>query len=259
MIQLDTISLRNRASQPKIVISGPCSAESEEQVIRTAQQLKSIGIDIFRAGVWKPRTRPQSFEGVGRIGLEWLNRVQSEVGIAVVTEVATPYHVEEALKHQIDMLWIGARSTTSPFVMSELASSLRGVDIPILVKNPVCPDIALWIGAIERLTQVGITQIAAIHRGFCLYKNPTYRNSPIWDIVEELREQIPTLPLLCDPSHIGGSKELIEPLSREAILRGYSGLFIESHYQPQDALSDREQQVSPAQLSNILTNLKLKS
>ncbi|NTW24633.1 MAG: 3-deoxy-7-phosphoheptulonate synthase, partial [Lentimicrobium sp.] len=198
-----------------LVIAGPCSAESEEQVLRTAHAVKGIAqVKVFRAGIWKPRTRPGSFEGVGAEGLTWLQRVKTETGLLTTVEVAKPHHVEEALKHGIDILWIGARTVVNPFSMQELSESLTGVDIPVMIKNPVNPDLKLWIGAIERLYKNGIHRIAAIHRGFYQYEKTQYRNVPQWEIPIELMRQLPGLPLLCDPSHIGGNRKLIQQISQ---------------------------------------------
>lgn len=246
-----------KACGDKVVIAGPCSAESEEQLLLTTTQLSKIGINIFRAGIWKPRTRPHTFEGIGDIGLEWLSSIKRETGMKCAIEVANPHHVEKALKAGIDILWLGARTTASPFAMQEIANSLKGTDIPVLVKNPINPDIELWIGALERLSLVGVSKLAAIHRGFSTYGDTTYRNTPIWEIANELHNKIPQLPILCDPSHIGGSRELILPIARKAMEGVYSGLFVESHCNPDKALSDSRQQITPDRLSEILKNLNI--
>ncbi len=238
-----------------LIIAGPCSAESEEQLFQTAKLLKKNGIQVLRAGIWKPRTRPNCFEGVGMKGLPWLQNIQQELGMKVSTEVANAYHVEAALKHGIDMLWVGARSTANPFVVQEIAESLKGVDIPVLVKNPVNPDIELWIGAFERLYLCGITKLGAIHRGFSSYNSNRYRNMPQWQIPIELKRRIKNLPLFCDPSHISGHREYIQEVSQKSMDLGFDGLIIESHINPECALSDASQQITPNQLKYILANL----
>lgn len=240
------------------IIAGPCSAETEEQTIATAKQLKKGGVNIFRAGIWKPRTRPNCFEGVGSKGLAWLERVKEETGMLVSTEVASVSHLEEALKHNIDIIWIGARTTANPFAIQEIADALRGNDIPVFVKNPVNPDLELWIGAIERITQAGITRIGAIHRGFSSYANTKYRNIPQWQIPIELKQSIKNLPILCDPSHITGDRDLIKEVSQEALDLNYDGLIIESHINPNKALSDAKQQITPTELFNILEELVIR-
>ena len=253
---LDNISplkfmLRN-GSTP-LVIAGPCSAESFEQTLETAKQLKSIGISVFRAGLWKPRTLPSSFEGVGVNGLEWLKGVKQETGMTVATEVATRDHVEAVIDAGIDVLWIGARTCTNPFAVQEIADALKGHDgISVLVKNPVNPDLDLWIGAMQRIVNAGITMVGAILRGFSYYGNNYYRNVPEWQLAIELHRRYPHLPIFCDPSHMGGKRELIAPLSQQAIDMGFDGLFIESHYKPEEALSDKEQQLSPQELNNVI-------
>ena len=234
------------------VIAGPCSAETEEQVMSTAKQLAGKGCHIYRAGVWKPRTKPGGFEGNGETALPWMKEVKEETGMLITTEVATPEHVELALKYGMDILWIGARTTANPFAMQAIADSLQGVDIPILVKNPVNPDIELWIGARERINRAGIKRIAAIHRGFSSFDKKIYRNVPMWQIPIELHRRIPNLPLICDPSHIGGRRELIAPLCQQAMDLGMDGLIIESHCDPDKAWSDAKQQVTPEVLDYIL-------
>ncbi len=255
IMELESILLPNLEPRRPLVIAGPCSAETEEQVINTAHQLSSNGIKIFRAGIWKPRTKPGGFEGIGTKGLDWLETVKKETGMYVITEVATPKHVEETLKHGIDMLWIGARTTANPFAVQELADSLQGVDIPVLVKNPVSPDLELWIGALERLHNAGLKRLAAIHRGFSSYDKKLYRNLPQWHIPIELHRLLPNLPLFCDPSHIGGKRELIAPLCQHAMDLNFDGLMIESHCKPDDAWSDAKQQVTPDVLCHILNEL----
>lgn len=241
-----------------VVIAGPCSAESLDQVMATAKGLSRIGISTFRAGLWKPRSRANHFEGVGSIGLSWMNEVQQQLGMKVMTEVATTCHVEQALKAGIDRLWIGARTTVNPFQMQEIADSLRGVDIPVLVKNPMCPDLELWIGAVERLENAGIKDIRIIHRGFCTVRNAPYRNFPLWKIVEQFRKYYPTIPVLCDPSHISGRKELIKDVCIKALSEQVDGFFIESHQHPEQALSDASQQLTPLELHNLLTELNIR-
>ena len=242
-------------TQRPLVIAGPCSAETEEQVVQTAQALAEKGCHIFRAGVWKPRTKPGGFEGVGERALKWLQRVKRETGMLVGTEVATPEHVELCLQHDIDLLWIGARTTANPFAVQSLADCLQGVDVPVLVKNPVSPDLELWIGAMQRLNQAGIQRIGAIHRGFSSYNNKLYRNNPTWQIPIELRRRIPELPIIGDPSHIGGKRELIAPLCQQAMDLGFDGLIIETHCTPDKAWSDAAQQVTPDVLHYILSLL----
>lgn len=241
------------------VIAGPCSAETEEQVMTTAKQLASKGCHIFRAGVWKPRTKPGGFEGNGEAALPWMKRVKEETGMLITTEVATPEHVEQALKYDIDILWVGARTTANPFAMQALADSLKGIDIPVIVKNPVNPDLELWIGAMERINQAGIKRIAAIHRGFSSYDKKIYRNLPMWQIPIELRRRIPDLPIICDPSHIGGRRELIAPLCQQTMDLGFDGLIVESHCDPDKAWSDAKQQVTPEVLDYILSLLVIRN
>ncbi|MBD5252053.1 MAG: bifunctional 3-deoxy-7-phosphoheptulonate synthase/chorismate mutase type II [Bacteroides sp.] len=246
----------NELGRP-LIIAGPCSAETEEQVLSTARGLARAGIKVYRAGIWKPRTKPGGFEGVGVPGLAWLNKVKEETGMKVATEVANRGHVEACLEYGIDMLWIGARTSANPFAMQEIADALReaGKDIPVLVKNPVNPDIELWIGALERLYNAGIKRLGVIHRGFSTYGTHIYRNKPQWRIPLELRRRFPNLPIICDPSHIGGKRELIASLSQQALDMGFDGLIIESHCEPDCAWSDRNQQVTPEVLGVILDNL----
>ena len=257
-MEFQTFNLPNLGTQRPMVIAGPCSAETEEQTLTTARQLAQNGIKIFRAGIWKPRTKPGGFEGIGVEGLQWLRRVKNETGMYVATEVATAKHVYEALKYGIDVLWIGARTTANPFAVQEIADALRGVDIPILIKNPVNPDIELWIGAIERIYNAGLHQLAAVHRGFSSYDKKVYRNQPQWHIPIELHRRLPDLPLFCDPSHIGGKRELIAPLSQQAMDLQFDGLIIESHCAPDNAWSDKAQQLSPEVLDVILRKLVLR-
>lgn len=240
-----------------IIISGPCSAETEEQVLETANQLARKGVKILRAGIWKPRTKPGGFEGVGVPGLAWLNKARQETGMKISTEVANRSHVEAALEYDLDLLWIGARTSANPFAMQEIADALResGKDIPVLVKNPVNPDLELWIGALERLYNAGIKRLGVIHRGFSTYGEHIYRNHPQWRIPLELRIRYPQIPIICDPSHIGGKRELIASLSQQALDMGFDGLIIESHCNPDCAWSDKNQQITPEVLSVILDNL----
>lgn len=247
------------ASKRPIIISGPCSAETEEQVMNTATQLSAKGVKIFRAGIWKPRTKPGGFEGVGTVGLPWLQRVKKELGMLVTTEVATPRHVEASLEAGIDILWVGARTVANPFAMQELADSLRGIDIPVLVKNPVNPDLELWMGGLERINRAGITRLGVIHRGFSSYDKRLYRNIPMWHIPIELRRRVPNLPIFGDPSHIGGTRELIAPLCQQAMDLGFDGLLVESHCNPDCAWSDAKQQVTPDVLDFILDKLVIRN
>ncbi len=256
-LELQPLNLPSDNERP-FVIAGPCSAETEEQVMTTATQLAQKGCHIFRAGVWKPRTKPGGFEGNGEMALPWMKRVKEETGMLVSTEVATPEHVELALKYGIDILWIGARTTANPFAMQALADSLRGIDVPVFVKNPVNPDLELWIGAMERINQAGIKRMAAIHRGFSSYDKKIYRNLPMWQIPIELHRRIPELPIICDPSHIGGRRELIAPLCQQAMDLGFEGLIVESHCNPDCAWSDAKQQVTPDVLDYILSLLVIR-
>ena len=247
------------ATERPVVISGPCSAESEKQVLDTAKQLSENGIKIYRAGIWKPRTRPGHFEGVGSQGLPWLKKVKEETGMLTATEVATEKHVYEALKFGVDILWIGARSSANPFVMQEIANALEGADVPVMIKNPVNPDLDLWIGAIERINKAGITKIAAIHRGFSTYDKSLYRNNPQWQIAIDLKSKLPNIPLFNDPSHIGGKRELLYDISQKAMDLNFDGLMIESHINPDEAWSDAKQQITPAKLDELLKKLVLRN
>lgn len=241
-------------SQP-LLISGPCSAETQQQVLTIAHQLKKTNTTVLRAGIWKPRTRPGNFEGVGEMGLKWLQQAKKETGLLTATEVANPNHVALALQYDVDILWIGARTTVSPFSVQEIAQALRGVSKIVLVKNPVNPDLALWIGAIERIYEAGIKNIGAIHRGFSTYEKSPYRNNPQWQIPIDLKQKFPNIPLLIDPSHIGGQRDLIFDLCQTALDLNYDGFMIESHHQPDNAWSDAKQQITPEQLSNIMNQL----
>ena len=253
-LELEKLVLPSNSERP-VVIAGPCSAETEEQVMTTATELASKGCRIFRAGVWKPRTKPGGFEGNGETALPWMKQVKEETGMLVATEVATPEHVELALKYGVDVLWVGARTTANPFAMQALADSLKGVDVPVLVKNPVNPDLELWIGAMERINQAGVKRMGAIHRGFSSYDKKIYRNLPMWQIPIELHRRIPELPIFCDPSHIGGRRELVAPLCQQAMDLGFEGLIVESHCDPDKAWSDAKQQVTPDVLDYILSLL----
>ena len=255
-MELDLLPLNLPSDNERpLVIAGPCSAESAEQVMETARQLAAKGCHNFRAGVWKPRTKPGGFEGKGEEALPWLQRVKKETGMLVSTEVAKPEHVELCLKYGIDILWVGARTAANPFAMQDLADALKGVDVPVFVKNPVNPDLELWIGAMERINQAGIKRMAAIHRGFSSFDKKIYRNLPMWQIPMELHRRIPTLPIICDPSHIGGRRELIAPLCQQAMDLGFDGLLVESHCSPDEAWSDAKQQVTPEVLDYILSLL----
>ncbi|MFB0555287.1 MAG: chorismate mutase [Phycisphaerae bacterium] len=239
------------------VIAGPCSAETEQQVILTARELaKSPNVKVFRAGLWKPRTRPDSFDGVGKIGLAWLKNVKAETSLLTTTEVANAKHIELCLENNVDILWVGARTTVNPFIVQEIADALKGVDIPILVKNPINAELGLWLGAIERLYHAGIKKLAAIHRGFSTYIEMDYRNRPNWQIPIELKRLLPNLPLICDPSHIAGNRDLIEPVSQMALDFGIKGLMIETHINPDQALSDSKQQITPQVLIELLDRLR---
>ena len=242
-------------TEPKpSVVAGPCSAESEEQVMETAKGLKEMGINVFRAGIWKPRTHPGCFEGVGAVGLKWLQRIQKEYGLKVATEVAGEKHVAECLKHGVDMVWLGARTTANPFLVQEIADALKGTDIPVLVKNPVNADLDLWIGALERLSRAGIKKLGVIHRGFSTFDKIKYRNDPQWQVAIELRSRYPELPFFVDPSHMGGSRDYIQEISQRSLDLGFEGLMIESHCNPAVALSDAKQQLTPDELSDLLYN-----
>jgi chorismate mutase len=243
-----------------LVIAGPCSAETEEQVLETAKAAVQIeDVRIFRAGIWKPRTRPNSFEGVGEEGLKWLKRVKEETGLLVTTEVANAHHVELALKNDIDILWIGARTTVNPFSVQEIADALKGTNIPVMVKNPINADLALWMGALERLNLAGIDKLVAIHRGFSSAQKSDYRNEPLWRIPIELKRRLPELPMVCDPSHITGDRNRIALVCQKAMDVDMEGIMVETHPNPDQAWSDAAQQVTPTALGQIVSNLKLKT
>ena len=236
------------------VVAGPCSAESEEQLLETAKGLREFGINVFRAGIWKPRTHPGSFEGIGTEGLRWMQKVKETYGFKIATEVASEKHVYECIKYGVDLLWIGARTTANPFLVQEIADALKGTDIPVLVKNPVNPDLDLWIGALERLNGAGIRKLGVIHRGFSTFDKIKYRNDPQWQVAVELRSRYPELPVFVDPSHMGGSKDYIREISQRSLDLGFEGLMIESHCNPAVALSDAKQQLTPCELSDLLLN-----
>ncbi len=250
--------LDNMALPHPIVIAGPCSAETEEQVLQTAHQLKETDTNVFRAGIWKPRTRPGGFEGVGEKGLPWLQRVREETGLKITTEVGNVEHVEKALKYDVDIFWIGARTTVNPFAVQEIADALKGVDKPVLVKNPVNPDLALWLGGVERIKSAGISQLGVIHRGFSSYKTLNYRNKPKWHIAIELKKEFPNLPLILDPSHICGRRDTILDVSQTALDLNYDGFMIETHIDPDNAWSDAKQQITPARLKEIIKELVIR-
>ena len=256
-LELEPLCLPCDKKRP-IVIAGPCSAETEEQVMSTARMLADKGCRIFRAGVWKPRTKPGGFEGNGEKALPWLKEVKEETGMMISTEVATPDHVELAMRYDMDVLWVGARTSANPFAMQALADSMQGLQIPVLVKNPVNPDLELWIGGLQRLNQAGIKRLGVIHRGFSSYDKKIYRNLPMWQIPIELRRRIPGLPIICDPSHIGGRRDLIAPLCQQAMDLGFDGLIVESHCNPKEAWSDAKQQVTPDILDYILSLLVIR-
>ena len=245
-------------SIPPIVIAGPCSAESELQMMMTAKGLHDFGIHVFRAGIWKPRTHPGSFEGSGVQGLKWLQKVKGEYGMKVCTEVASQKHVYECMKYGVDMVWIGARTTANPFLVQEIAEALQDTDIPVLVKNPVNPDLDLWIGALERLNGCGIKKLGVIHRGFSTTQKIPYRNLPGWQIAVELRTRYPEIPFFADPSHMGGSRQYLKELSQRAMDLGLDGLMVESHCDPSCALSDAAQQLVPADLKTLLESLTVR-
>jgi chorismate mutase len=250
---LDDLSLDH-----PLVVAGPCSAETEDQVLKIAHELKDSDVNYFRAGIWKPRTRPGNFEGVGALGLKWLQKVKAETGMKTATEVANAAHVKLALEHDIDLLWIGARSTVSPFIVQEIADALEGTDKIVLVKNPVNPDLALWLGGIERLYSANIKNLGVIHRGFSTYEKTRYRNNPEWQIAIELQNRFPDLPLICDPSHITGKRDMIFEVSQTALDLNFNGLMIETHVDPDNAWSDAAQQVTPDTLIQMMEDLKIR-
>ena len=241
-----------------LVIAGPCSAETEDQVLKIAHDLKKTDVSVFRAGIWKPRTRPGMFEGVGAIGLKWLKKVKKETGLLIATEVANASHVKLALDYDIDILWIGARSTVSPFIVQEIADALNGTDKIVLVKNPVNPDLSLWLGGVERLYSANIKKLGVIHRGFSTYEKTTYRNNPEWQLPIELQNRFPDLPLICDPSHIAGRRDILQDISQTALDLNFDGLMIETHTDPDNAWSDAAQQITPKTLVKMMQDLKIR-
>lgn len=250
--------LDNMQLKHPLVIAGPCSAETEEQVLNIAHQLKYTDATVFRAGIWKPRTRPGNFEGVGAEGLKWLQKVKEETGMMITTEVANSQHVDLALKYDIDILWIGARTTVSPFIIQDIADALKGVDKPVLIKNPVNPDLALWLGAVERIYSADVKNVGVIHRGFSSYQKTSYRNNPEWQIPIELQNRFPDLPLILDPSHIAGKRDLIFDVCQTALDLNYDGFMIETHHDPENAWSDASQQITPKRLAEITEDLKIR-
>ncbi len=259
-LQLQSISTWLPTASKPVIISGPCSAETEEQTIATAKQIAATGkVHALRAGIWKPRTRPGQYEGAGEEGLKWLVQAKKETGLPVTTEVANAAHVEAALKAGVDILWVGARTTVNPFSVQEIADSLKGVDVPVMVKNPVNPDLELWIGALERLNKAGITKLAAIHRGFSSFDKGPFRNAPMWDLGIQLKTQVPDLDIICDPSHIAGNRDLIALISQKALDLDMVGLMIESHINPDAAWSDAKQQITPAALGKLIDNLVVRT
>jgi chorismate mutase len=254
--QVSKETVQQKWGKRPLIISGPCSAETEEQVMQTASRLAQTGrVDMLRAGIWKPRTRPGSFEGIGTKGLPWLQRAKKETGLPVAIEVATAKQVEDALHFDVDVLWIGARTTVNPFSVQDVADALRGVDVPVLIKNPINPDLELWIGAVERVAKAGIKQIGLIHRGFSSYGNTEYRNAPMWHLAIEMKRRNPDMPIVNDPSHICGRRDILLEVSQKAIDLDYDGLMIESHVDPDAAWSDAKQQITPEQLNKMLTEI----
>jgi len=258
-LELEPFRFDGMSDERPMVIAGPCSAESEMQMVETAKQIAALGIKIFRAGIWKPRTRPNSFEGYGSKALPWLKSVKEETGMLIATEVANVKHVYESLKAGVDILWIGARTTANPFSVQEIADTLKGIDIPVMIKNPVNPDVELWIGAIERLNSAGIRRLAAIHRGFSTSEKSNYRNEPNWQIPIELKRRIPELPMITDPSHICGKRAGLLEISQKAMDLNFSGLIIETHINPDEAMSDAAQQLTPSALGELLHQLIIRN
>lgn len=250
--------LDNFSLDHPLVIAGPCSAETEQQVLTTAHHLKNTDVTVFRAGIWKPRTRPGNFEGVGALGLKWLQKAKEETGMLITTEVANANHVELALKHDVDILWIGARSTVSPFIVQEIASALKGSDKPVLIKNPVNPDLGLWLGAVERFYTADVKNLGVIHRGFSTYEKTKYRNKPEWQVAVDLQNKFPDLPLILDPSHIAGKRDIIFDLCQIGLDLNYDGLMVETHHNPDKAWSDAAQQITPSALVQIMKDLKIR-
>lgn len=250
--------LNNFGLEHPLVIGGPCSAETEDQVLKIAHELKHSDATVLRAGIWKPRTRPGNFEGVGALGLKWLKKAKEETGMMIATEVANPNHVDLALEYDVDILWLGARTTVSPFIVQEIADALKGTDKIVLVKNPVNPDLPLWLGAIERLYTADIKKLGAIHRGFSTYEKTRYRNNPNWQIPIELQNRFPDLPLICDPSHIAGRRDIIFDICQTALDLNFDGLMVETHYDPDNAWSDAKQQITPSSLIQVMEDLKIR-
>lgn len=251
--------LDNFGLEHPLVIAGPCSAETEEQLLKIAHQLKDTDTNVLRAGIWKPRTRPGNFEGVGALGLKWLKRAKEETGLLTTTEVANPVHVDLALENDVDILWIGARTTVSPFNIQEIAEALKGTDKVVLVKNPVNPDLSLWLGAVERFYEQDVKNLGVIHRGFSTYEKTKYRNNPEWQIPIDLQTKFPDLPLILDPSHIAGRRDIIFELSQTALDLNYDGLMVETHFDPDNAWSDAKQQITPSALDKITKDLKIRN
>lgn len=261
-MSLDTIKIKDwgLGLDKPLIIGGPCSAETEEQVVTTAKEIAALGkVNVLRAGIWKPRTRPGAFEGIGSVGLDWLNTAKKETGMLISTEVATGAHVEECLKAGVDILWVGARTTVNPFSVQEVADALKGVDVPVMVKNPINPDLGLWIGALERINQAGIKRLGAIHRGFSTFEKTPFRNLPKWSMAIEMKRKYPDLDIVCDPSHIAGNRDLIPYVCQKALDLDMSGLMIESHITPSVAWSDAAQQVTPDALGELLDSLTFRS
>jgi chorismate mutase len=259
-VNTDTLSTKLQVAEKwakrPIIISGPCSAETEEQVLETAKQLADTGkIDFLRAGIWKPRTKPGMFEGIGAEALPWLLKAKKLTGLLTTVEIATPNHVEEAMKYEVDMLWIGARTTVNPFSVQAIADALHGIDIPVLIKNPIHPDIDLWTGGIERLQKAGVTRVGMVHRGFSSYGNTEYRNAPMWHLPIEMMRRFPDMLMICDPSHICGRRDILQTIAQKSIDLDFDGLMIESHIDPDNAWSDAKQQITPEQLSELLNNI----
>jgi len=258
-LKLQPLNTWVKTKNEPLLIAGPCSAETEDQLLATAHLLAKTGkVSVLRAGIWKPRTRPGEFEGIGSIGLTWLKRAKEETGLPIAVEVANAKHVEEALAAGVDILWVGARSTVNPFTVQEIADALKGVDIPVMVKNPVNPDIQLWVGALERINNAGITKLAAIHRGFSSYEKTAFRNEPMWELAIQLKTLCPELPIINDPSHICGNRELIQYVAQKALDLDMQGLMIESHLDPSVAWTDAKQQLTPAALSELMELLTLR-
>jgi len=254
-LKLEKLDCMGSKKERPFLVSGPCSAENEKQVIETAVELARYGVQVYRAGIWKPRTRPDSFEGIGTVALPWLRRVKEETGMLTATEAANILHVKMALDAGIDIIWIGARTTANPFAVQEIADAVRGSDIPVFIKNPINPDIGLWIGAIERINKAGIKKIVAVHRGFSTFQETKFRNTPHWEIPIELKRRIPELPLINDPSHICGRRDLLQDVSQKAMDLDFDGLFVESHIDPDKALSDSNQQITPEALGELIDSL----